>query len=312
MKETTAGGKTPRRRAGGLGRGLSTLIEPKAASTSDTVSRTDPSNPAAREVPIDLVFANKDQPRKVFAEEDLEELASSIRTAGVLQPILVRPLPDKPGSFSLVAGERRWRAAQRAGLTHIPAVVRELDEPEVTQLALIENLHRSDLNPVEEARGYKRLIEETGKGQQALAELVGKSRVHVTNTLRLLKLPESVLRRLERGELTAGHGRLLVGCKDAARLATEIVRKGLSVRGAEALIDHAGQKKRRKGKRARTETDADTAEMEQSLSAAIGRAVRISDRGGKGEVRIAYLSYEDLDSLSGSLTGLSLSPKAAR
>ena len=299
MPDTTT--KRPR----GLGRGLDALIADNDSSAADRSADASPEgNP--REMPIDLLVANPDQPRTHFSEDALEELTLSIKASGMLQPILIRPCPGPEEVYQVVAGERRWRAAQRAGLHTVPVLVRrEVDDRQALLYGLVENLQRSDLNPVEEARGYQNLLVDTDQSHEAVAELVGKSRAHVTNMLRLLQLPGSVLRHLESGTLTAGHARPLVGHKKAEALANKIAKEKLSVRDAERLARRAGTP--RKGGRTTPGSssgsrDADTAELEEGLSAAIGLKVRIVDQGGKGELRIAYNNYQELDRLSESLS----------
>src|SRR5262245_27776808 len=224
-----------------LGRGLSALLGDYSgarnaidapASAGEGV-REDA--PAPTEITIDRIVPNPKQPRRTFIESDLEELAESIRTKGVLQAILVRPDPSNADMFEIIAGERRWRAARRAGLTTIPAVVREMDDREVLEIAIIENVQRSDLNPVEEAEAYKALIDRFGRTQESVATQVGKSREHVSNTLRLLNLPEDVREHVREGRLTAGHARALLKTKDPSAFAQIVISKGLSVRDTEAL-----------------------------------------------------------------------------
>ena len=298
--------KAPERR--GLGRGLSALLGDIEEVTPPEDAQADgaPVRPGAV-LPIDRIRSNPDQPRRDFAERELNELADSIRQRGVIQPVVVRPDPRHPGDYQLVAGERRWRAAQRARLHEIPVVVRELDDRAVLELAIIENVQRTDLNPVEEAAGYAQLIERFSHTQEALAEIVGKSRSHVANTLRLLTLPESVQGYLRAGSLSAGHARALIGAPDPAALAEQAVRKGLTVRQLEALarrVDPPSRQRRRRNGAAGK--DADTRLLEGDLSAAIGMGVSIhhhpNDAGG-GEVRIRYRSLDELDRLCQRLAG---------
>jgi len=225
----------------------------------------------------------------------MDELAESIRRRGVIQPILVRPLPETNGEYQIVAGERRWRAAQQAGLRAIPALVRDLDDLEVMEVALIENIQRADLNALEEARGYDAMAERFGRSHETIADIVGKSRSHVANTLRLLRLPEPVREHLEAGRLTAGHARALLGVDDGVQLATHIIDRGLSVRQTEALARRsaAGTGGRKGQKRAAKQ--ADTLELESQLSEAVGLQVTLATAGAGGEVRIRYQSLEQLD-----------------
>lgn len=276
----------------GLGRGLSALLdEVEAPAEGHRVA-------GITEIPVELVKANPDQPRRHFDEAELEELAQSIREKGVLQPILVRPAVFA-GEYQIVAGERRWRAAQRAGVRAIPALVRSLSDEEVLEIAIVENIQRTDLSALEEAQGYRTLIDRFGRTQAQVADTVGKSRVHVTNALRLLQLPASVQAMVRDGQLTPGHVRPLIGAADAARLAEEIVGRGLSVRQTEHLArggasSHAPP--RRGGK------DADTIALETDLAEVLGLPVEIRDAGGAGEVRIRYASLEQLDEICRRLT----------
>jgi ParB family transcriptional regulator, chromosome partitioning protein len=285
----------------GLGRGLSALLDEAGAAAAEGGEVAS----GWREAPIELIRRNPDQPRREFAEEDIEALAASIRERGVLQPILVRPAPDAQGEYQIVAGERRWRAAQRAGLRHMPVVVRELDDLAAFEIAIIENVQREDLNPIEEAQGYKTLIDRFGRTQEAVAQTVGKSRSHVANALRLLALPESMQADLRSGRLTAGHARALAGAPDAAALADLVISKGFSVREAEALARRAhGRDVERPARPSRPAAgkDADTRALEEDLAEVLGLGVEVVDRGGEGEVRIRYASLEQLDDLCRRLT----------
>ncbi len=276
----------------GLGRGLSALLEETESAATPEGRRT----AGALDIAIELIRRNPDQPRRIFGEDELDELAASIRQRGIIQPILVRPLADYPGEYQIVAGERRWRAAQRAGLHVVPAVVRDLDELEVMEIALIENIQRADLNALEEARGYAAMIKRFNRSQETIAGIVGKSRSHVANTLRLMRLPQAVQDHLEAGRLTAGHARTLLDLDEAETIAQDIVRRGLNVRQAEAIAKRlragpAGETPPAAGK------DADTRALESDLSEALGLMVEIRDAGGAGEVRIAYQTLEQLDDL---------------
>ena len=254
----------------------------------------------AREIPIELIARNPDQPRLHFAEAELEELAVSIRQRGVLQPILVRPAPGKPGEYQIVAGERRWRAAQRAGLQALPALVRELGDQETLEIALIENLQRADLNALEEAAAYSSLMGLSGGTQDELAQAVGKSRSHVANTLRLLQLPEEIQALVREGRLSAGHARTLIGLAEPGALAEEIVQKGLSVREAEALARKASATP--SSAKTAPRKSADTLALERDLSERLGLPVQIQDKDGKGEIRIIYADLEQLDEVCRRLT----------
>jgi len=250
---------------------------------------------------VEFIIANRANPRRTFDPEQLEDLTNSIREKGVMSPLLVRPSED-PNIFELIAGERRWRAAQKAGLHEVPVIVREVGDKEALELAIIENVQRADLNPLEEAMGYGQLIEQFDYTQQDLAQVIGKSRSHVANTLRLLRLPEDVRSMVASGTLTAGHARTLITAEDPATLARQIVSGGLSVREAEAMSQQrevAGKKK--PGEPA--ERDADTVALERRLSDALGLSVALahSERGGKLEIR--YKTLEQLDGLCLKLTG---------
>ena len=277
----------------GLGRGLSALLGEPVAGEGGAVAPA-----GVQTVPIESLKPNPDQPRKVFAREELEELTASIRDKGVLQPILVRPQPGEDGVWQIIAGERRWRAAQGARLTSVPIVVREMDDREVLEVAIIENVQRADLNPVEEAQAYGLLMERFGRTQDALAGVVGKSRSHVANTLRLLQLPDDVLEHVSQGRLSAGHARALITARDPSALAEAVLKDGLNVRQAEALARRSAEgPKTAKTTAVRPEGDADIAALEQDLSDALGLRVALTDRGGKGELNIVYSSLEQLDDL---------------
>ena len=269
-----------------LGRGLAALFGEGAARPSE--------GGAVREVAIELIRPGAFQPRRRFNESELEALAQSVREKGVLQPLLVRPIEEEDAAFELIAGERRWRAAQRAGLHRVPVLVRALGDAEAMEIALIENLQREDLSALEEAEAYRRLMQEFGRTQANLADAVGKSRSHVANTLRLLGLPEIVQRRLEEGHLSAGHARALLAAADPAALATEIIRRGLNVRMTERLVQH------RTGRRqpiARQARDADTAVLEHDLSSALGLRVTIAAKPRGGALTLHYRDLDQLDRL---------------
>jgi ParB family chromosome partitioning protein len=271
----------------GLGRGLSALLG-ESDATADPAA-------GVREIPIELIVRNPDQPRRNFDEAELEVLAGSVREKGLLQPILVRPDPANAGGYQIVAGERRWRASQRAGLKAIPALVRELDDTETLEVAIVENVQRADLNPVEEAMGYRALIDRFGRTQEQVSAVVGKSRSHVANLLRLLTLPGEVQAMLADGRLSAGHARALVGASDPIALAHRVVKEGMNVRLAEALAKKDGDGATARPARAPRAKDADTLAFERDLSEKLGLSVEIDDRGGKGEIRISYSSLEQLD-----------------
>jgi ParB family chromosome partitioning protein len=278
----------PRR---GLGRGLSALLdEAKTATTSERRGEL-----GVVEAPVDLIRPNPEQPRKRFNQTDLDDLAESIRQRGVIQPILVRPHPVSPGEYQIVAGERRWRAAQLAGLRQIPILSRDLSTLEVMEIALIENIQRADLGALEEARAYQAMIEGFNRNAEDIAKVVGKSRSHVANTLRLLRAPAEVRAHLEEGRLTAGHVRALLERDDAVALAEKVVRKGLNVRQTEDLARHVT----RVGVSARAgkAKDADTRAVESDLSEVLGMAVEITDSNGSGRLTVRYETLEQLDEL---------------
>ena len=275
-----------------LGRGLAALIgEIDSPDATETVSGDD-------RVPIDRIFANPANPRRVFQETELGDLADSIREHGIVQPVVVRPVADT-GKYEIIAGERRWRAARQAGLGEIPIIVRDVDDRTALELAIVENVQRADLNAVEEAKGYQNLIDDHSYTQAELAKVIGKSRSHVANTLRLLNLPESVHGLLTDGSLSAGHARTLITADDPAALARKIVENGLSVRQAEILAQESNAKK---SKAPRTpavnaEKDADTKALEKALSDATGLVVRINHHGNNGDVKISYRTLEQLDDI---------------
>ena len=281
----------------GLGRGLSALLgDPVVAPTVVSQAESSTDGLRAPELPIDLLVRNPDQPRRVFTEAEIEELSASIREKGILQPILVRPAPGQTGKYQIIAGERRWRAAQRAGLHQMPAIVRELDDLEVLEIGIIENVQRADLNAMEEARAYKVLMERFGRTQDALAQALGKSRSHIANMLRLLGLPEIVQDHVLQGRLTAGHARALVTAENPEALADQIIAGGLSVRQAEALVrDEQNRPVKSAGQRPAAAFNADIQSLEQDLQEALGLKVKLDDKGGKGELKLAYATLEQLD-----------------
>ncbi len=286
-----------------LGRGLASLI-------GDTPTVSTPRGPAEGEqrvVGTDLLRGGRFNPRKDFRDEELAELAESIRQKGLVQPIIVRPDPDNDHHYEIVAGERRWRAAQRAGLHSVPVIVRILDDKEVLELAIIENVQRADLNAIEEASGYRDLIERFDYSQEQVSEIIGKSRSHVTNTLRLLKLPASVQSLVQNGSLTAGHARALVGRDDAEALAHKIIEDSLNVREVEALVQSgpigtAGASGARKVR----EKDPDTRAFEKELTDALGLKVEIKRGSGEsGVMTIKFGNFDQLDYIRMRLTGMS-------
>lgn len=288
-----------------LGRGLSALLGDYAGARnaieggeSVTAEANAPSTEdlSASEIAIDRIVPNPKQPRRTFVEADLEELTESIKTKGIIQPILVRPDPSQPEMFEIIAGERRWRAARRAGLSMVPAVVREMDDREMLEIAIIENVQRADLNAVEEAEAYKALIDRFGRTQESVAQQVGKSREHVSNTLRLLSLPEDVREHVREARLTPGHARALMKTSDPSGFAATVIAKQLSVRETEAL---SRADKVSGGKSAvDVDKDVDTKALELDLQRALGLDVDIRHMNGKGgEVRIRYAQLEQLDEI---------------
>jgi ParB family chromosome partitioning protein len=287
----------------GLGRGISALIGETEPLTVPAAGGGE--GAGVQETPIELLRRNPDQPRRLFPDFELDELTESIRTHGLLQPILVRPAPGASGEFQIVAGERRWRAAQRAGLRSVPIVVREFNELEILEVGLVENLQREDLNPLEEATAFRMLMDRFGRTQEAVAQAVGKSRSYVANMLRLLTLPENVREYVEAGQLSAGHARAIVSAPNPAGLAKTILDKGLSVRQAEEMAREArdAAEARPKPSRRKGSGGSDTDALAQDLSETLGLAVIIEDRGGKGEVTIKYRTLEQLDDLCRRLSG---------
>lgn len=279
-----------------LGRGLAALIGDMATMEGARLADSG----AGKRLPVDFLIANRANPRREFDAEQLEELTNSVREKGVMQPLLVRPTTD-PNIFEIIAGERRWRAAQRAGLTDVPVVVREVDDKEALELAIIENVQRVDLNALEEAMGYGQLIEQFGYTQNDLAQVIGKSRSHVANTLRLLKLPDDVRGMLARGELTAGHARTLITAEDPAGLARRIVGGGLSVREAEEMTQRELSAPKKKA--VPEQKDADTAALEKRLSDVLGLHVAIDHKEQGGRLEIRYRTLEQLDGICMKLTG---------
>ncbi len=278
----------------GLGKGLDALMLENADDDSDAVLQ----------LPLEEIVPNKDQPRKTFDEASLEELAESIKKHGVLQPLLVRPIPQ--GGYQLVAGERRWRASREAGLKEVPVIIRELSDTETMEIAIIENLQREDLNPIEEAEGLQALVERCGLTQEQVAASVGKSRPAITNSLRLLKLPEKVREMTRKGELSAGHARALLAFEDddvILDIAQNIVKNNLTVRDIEKLAkvknksgESSGEVLKRVKKR-----DSFYDEVELSLTEALGRKVKVYNGKGKGTIEIEFYSQIDLTELANKL-----------
>jgi len=307
--------------AKGLGKGISALLE----DDEEIVIREDGDTITAdgkrvESLAINQIQPGKYQPRRQFDEEKLQELADSIKQNGVMQPIVVRPVDE--GAYEIIAGERRWRAAQKADLKEMPAIVRDIDDKQALELALIENIQRQDLNPVEEAQGYRRLMDEFSYTQEELAKSVGKSRSHVANLLRLLQLPDEIKRYVDKGQLSMGHARSLLSAEEPLKFAKRMVDEGLSVRQAEQLVQYGDIQttvspandtkptKTKAPKRASAsaghakEKDEDIIALEQSLSDNIGLNVEITDQGQHGNVTIHYDSLEQLDDILRRLGGV--------
>ena len=279
-----------------LGRGLAALLGDDFAE-DESIERAK----GLRTVPIEYVVPNSLNPRKNFNPEDIEDLASSIREKGLLQPIVVRRAAGSDKKFEIIAGERRWRAAQQAQLHEVPVIRRDVSDAEALEIAIIENVQRTDLNAMEEAYGYRRLIDDFGYTQDQLSRAIGKSRPHLTNTLRLLKLPEKIKDFVTDGLLTAGHARALLASPDAETHALQVVQDGLSVRQTESLVKGTGETRSRKG--GKKQKDTDTLALENDLTTALGLKVDIRHKGAKGgELRISYKTLEQLDEICRRLT----------
>jgi ParB family chromosome partitioning protein len=275
-----------------LGRGLAALIG-DAGDENSAIERTR----SQRRVPIEFLRPNPRNPRRIFAEEELAELAASIYERGIIQPILVRTVRGAPDAYEIIAGERRWRAAQRAGLHDVPVVLLEVGDREALELAIIENVQRTDLNPLEEAMGYAALIDEFSYQHDDVARIVGKSRPHIGNALRLLKLSDPIKAMINAGKLSAGHARMLVGQPNAEEFAEQIIAKGLNVRQVEQMARKSGREQAREVRRTgRMGKDADTEALEQRLSDTLGLEVTIDHRAnGGGVVQVRYRTLEQLD-----------------
>lgn len=276
----------------GLGRGLNALFGDEE-DTSTTPEQTNNSN--RRMMPIEWLSANPDQPRRVFKKEAIDELADSIRQHGIIQPILVRPIPEAGNRYEIVAGERRWRASQQAQLHEVPVTIQYLTDEAVLELGLIENLQREDLSPLEEAEAYQQLMNRFGHTQERVADAVGKSRSHIANMVRLLGLPEIVKTYLREGKLSAGHARTLVTASDPVAMAKAMVEGGLNVREAEALSNRQKGKAKKKLKVANKDTD--TVALEREMTNRLGMPIVIDSKGKGGRVTISYSSLDQLDEL---------------
>lgn len=292
-----------------LGRGLAALIgemdQPVVAKASVASEEVQPTVSSDRVVPIENIRANPNNPRRVFADSDLEDLSNSISEHGVVQPILVRPVAGESERWEIIAGERRWRASQRAGIHAVPIIVRDVDDRQALELAIIENVQRADLNPVEEALGYQQLIDDHSYKQADLGKVIGKSRSHVANTLRLLKLPDNVRGLVSVGALSSGHARALITLDNPAELAEKIVKEGLSVRQAEQLAGSWDdvQKDKSSKRKSFESKDADTRALERKLVDVLGMKVTISHKpSGKGKMVLEYKTLDQLDELERKLS----------
>ena len=285
----------------GLGRGLSALMaDVNTSEATDTLS-----TPSVLEqfIDIDRIEPNADQPRKNFEEDALRELADSMAEKGVIQPLIVRAHPNKDNRFQIVAGERRWRAAQLANIHQLPVLVRDYSETEVLEIAIIENIQRAELNAIEEAAGYRQLMDRFGHTQEKIAEALGKSRSHIANLLRLLNLPEPVQEYVRDGKLSAGHARALITAHDPEGLAKKIISGGLSVRAAEKLAKQPEGRQQNQVRQTYSR-DADTIALENDLSAALGLKVQIDHVAGgeAGKLSVSYKTLDDLDRICGLLS----------
>ena len=292
---------------GGLGRGLGALIADAApveitpTNKKTTTAEEPASGDSVRYIKTFDIMPNENQPRKTFDEEKLQDLANSILEHGVIQPIILR---KKGKSYEIVAGERRWRAAIKAGLTEVPCLVRELDEEQNMLIAIIENMQREDLNPIEEAEGISRMVETFGMTQDAVSKSLGKSRPYITNSLRLLKLPDYVRELVSEGKLSAAHGRTVITIEDEdarKKLCDKIVKEGLSVRETEKLAAEIGKPKKKPVKKTK---NANVAKVERELKDALGTKVNINQKGNKGKIEIEYFSKDELERLLEMLKSL--------
>ena len=294
--------KGPKRQR--LGRGLASLIgDDTIVATISPQTKSEKTNylstsDSVRKIPIEYITSNPNNPRKMFSDSDLSELADSIKEKGIFQPILIRTKTGKKDQYEIIAGERRWRAAQKCGLHEIPAIVREVSDQEAVEIAIVENVQRTDLNPIEEASGYAQLTSTNALSQSQLAKVVGKSRSYIANSLRLLKLPDFVKDLMSTGELTTGHARPLVTVKDPVKLAEKIVKEGLNVRQAEKLAQERSDTEGGKIVKLPAHKDIDTIALEKKLSDGLGLKIVIkSGKKGRGEVRIKYSSLDQFDNI---------------
>jgi ParB family transcriptional regulator, chromosome partitioning protein len=289
--------KREEKRPGRLGRGLSALLGEE--TPAEPIAGAGGAGTGTRQVPIEHLHRGRFQPRRQFDAAQIEELAESIRAQGVLQPLLVRPHPELPGEFEILAGERRWRAAQAARLAELPVLVRDIGHREALEIALVENVQRQDLNSIEEARGYQRLIAEFGHTQEEIARVTGKSRPHIANLVRLLNLPEAVIMLVEEGKLTAGHVRPLVGHEKAAEIARDAVRYGMNVRQVESLTKAGAASPAVPPPPA----DPNIKALEREIEELTGMKTKIADRDGEGTLTFAYLDLDQIEELLEKLRG---------
>ena len=293
----------------GLGRGLSSLLgdDASAAPGGDTAGAAD--GIGTKQLPVEFLHPGRYQPRKHMDDEHIKELARSIEEKGILQPLLVRRDPDKPDTYEIIAGERRWRAAQLAKVHEVPVIIKDLNDQEVLEVALIENLQRQDLSPLDEAEGYQQLMNEFKHTQENLAKVVGKSRSHVANMMRLLGLPAPVKKMLDGGELSIGHARALLNAKDPVKLASQVVKRGLNVRQTEKMAQQTDDKKPpQKSGKAPTQKDADAISLENDLTILLGLKTEIKFNGEGGAIIIHYNSLDQLDDILLRLSDTSSSP----
>jgi ParB family chromosome partitioning protein len=283
-----------------LGRGLAALIG-DVKTDAQAVAAIDRGPRPPRRLPVGFLRANPSNPRKSFRDSDLSDLTASIKEKGVIQPLIVRPAGAD--LYEIIAGERRWRAAQKAGLHDVPVVIREASDKESLELAIIENVQRADLNAIEEARGYKQLIDEYSYSQEALAEIIGKSRSHIANTIRLLSLPEAVQIYVMDGRLSAGQARALITLPDPLAVAQRILAEGLTARDVEAIGGEAGARQGKSGRKGKKAKDADTRAVEKGLSDVLGLEVTIAHGRSGGSVRVKYTTLEQLDDVVRRLRG---------
>lgn len=284
-----------------LGRGLSALFGDEPPEGLQPANQRD-----GRTLPVEYLQSGAYQPRRQFGTEALQALIESVREKGILEPLLVRALEGQPDRYEIIAGERRWRAAQAAGLHDVPVIIKEIDDQEALEIALIENLQREDLTPIEEAEGYKRLMDQFARTQEDLAREIGKSRSHVANTIRLLSLPDAVRESVQDGSLSAGHARALLGADDPAAAAATVIKKALNVRQTEAMIrrerDTPNESERR-GRPPTPDKDPNTAALERDLGNLLGVKVEIDDRGEVGTLKFHYASLDQLDDILQRITG---------